>query len=398
MSCIVEEMAGNLTKVLKCDNTAAIALASSATGAWRTRHLKVRAAHLRWKLEAGSWDLKYEPGKDLVADIGTKVLAPTRMQNLMRNMEMGWQPKGGDRQEDESEEDLPVLNRLWLENDFKKIAQLVTVITMFQKIHGALAAQNDTKKEPANDDGSEVLYMFGVIMMILGMVLMKILQRCHMCWRRQEENPTMRSMRAATNGTTSSTRSTTRSSGEGSGRLGTVHGRQDHGRHCGRGTSRSSMPSARESDIRSAKQYRSETRGTQGVRDDDHLDRDEPHGEPPNQMDQPVEQHLQVSLTGRRRRFTLEAPWEAWFAESSQCFHRRRECRGLRNANRVKGHPICGRCQHVAQEQGQRSLAEVNYIFEDQLGTHHVDARCAAVTGTMLEIRQCKLCRTNGLS
>ena len=102
VSCLVEEMAGNMTKVLKCDNTAAIALGSSATGAWRTRHLKVRAAHLRWKLEAGSWGLKYEPGKDLVADIGTKVLAPTRMQNLMRNMEMGWQPKGGDRQEDES--------------------------------------------------------------------------------------------------------------------------------------------------------------------------------------------------------------------------------------------------------------------------------------------------------
>ena len=89
VSCLVEEMAGNMPKVLKCDHTAAIALGSSATGAWRTRHLKVRTAHLRWKLEAGSWDLNYEPGKDLVADIGTKVLAPTRMQNLMRSMEMG---------------------------------------------------------------------------------------------------------------------------------------------------------------------------------------------------------------------------------------------------------------------------------------------------------------------
>ena len=44
----------------------------------------MRAAHLRWKLEAGSWELQYQPGKDLVADLGTKVLAPTRMQNLMR--------------------------------------------------------------------------------------------------------------------------------------------------------------------------------------------------------------------------------------------------------------------------------------------------------------------------
>ena len=282
VSCLVEEMAGNMTKVLKCDNTAAIALGSSATGAWRTRHLKVRAAHLRWKLEAGSWDLKYEPGKDLVADIGTKVLAPTRMQNLMRNMEMGWQPKGGDRQEDEPEEDLPVVNRLWLENDFKKVAQLVTVITMFQKIDGALATQNDTKNESRNDEGSEVLYMFGVIVMILGMVLMKILQRCHMRWNRPREDPTMRSMRVTADGATSNTRPTTRSIGERGGRSDTVQGRQNHGRHCDGSTSRSSLSSTRGNQIRSAEQYDSGTQGTQGVRGDDHLDQQEPHEEPPN--------------------------------------------------------------------------------------------------------------------
>ena len=190
-------MAGNMRKVLKCDNTAAIALGSSATGAWRTRHLKVRAAHLRWKLEAGSWELKYEPGKDLVADIGTKVLAPTRTQNLMRNMEMGWQPTGGDKQEDESEEDLPVASRLWLENDFKKITQLVTIITMFQKIHGALATKNVTVKELDEGDGSEVLYMFGVIMMILGTVLMKVLQRCHKRWNKPREDSAMRRLHRA---------------------------------------------------------------------------------------------------------------------------------------------------------------------------------------------------------
>ena len=38
--------------------------------------------------------MKYEPGKDLVADIGAKVLAPTRVQNLMRNMEMDGNQKG----------------------------------------------------------------------------------------------------------------------------------------------------------------------------------------------------------------------------------------------------------------------------------------------------------------
>ena len=242
-------MAGNMQKVLKCDNTAAIALGSSATGPCRTRYLKVRAAHLRWKLEAGSWELKYEPGKDLVADIGAKVLAPTRTQNLMRNMEMGWQPKGADKQEDESEEDLPVASRLWLENDFKKVTQLVTVITMFQKIHGALATQNDAMKESGNEDGSEVLYMFGAIMMILGMVLMKILQRCHMRWNRPREDLTMRSMRVTADGTASSTRPTTRSVGERGGGSDTMQGHQNHGKHRDGSASRSSLSSTRGNEI-----------------------------------------------------------------------------------------------------------------------------------------------------
>ena len=59
---------------VKRDNTAAVSIASSATGAWRTRHLKVRAAHLRWKLHASLWELKYQPGRDLIADVGTKAL------------------------------------------------------------------------------------------------------------------------------------------------------------------------------------------------------------------------------------------------------------------------------------------------------------------------------------
>ena len=120
------------------------------------------------------------------------------------------------------------------------------------------------------------------------------------------------------------------------------------------------------------------------------------HGEPPNQMDRPSEQHLQISLTGRRRRFALDPPWEAWFAESSQCFHRRRECRGLRKANRVRGHPICGICQQSAR--GHSGLGVMDFIYEDQVGNFHTDTRCRAVTGAMLEIRQCKLCKENGLS
>lgn len=93
ISCVimVDEMTGG-AKYLKRDNTAAVSIASSATGAWRTRHQKVRAAHLRWKLQAGMWELKYQPGRDLIADVGTKALRAARMTEMRKNVSTGWQP------------------------------------------------------------------------------------------------------------------------------------------------------------------------------------------------------------------------------------------------------------------------------------------------------------------
>ena len=116
----------------------------------------------------------------------------------------------------------------------------------------------------------------------------------------------------------------------------------------------------------------------------------EPQEEPPNQADLPGGHHLQITLTGRRRRFPNEPTWKIWFAESSKCFHRQRSCRGLSKANRVHEQPVCGACQRATR--GQRSLRETNFVYEDQLGNFHTDARCNAVTGPMTEIRQCKVC------
>ena len=43
LACIVEELEGKVDKQLVWDNMAAVALSTTRTGAWRTRHLKVRA-------------------------------------------------------------------------------------------------------------------------------------------------------------------------------------------------------------------------------------------------------------------------------------------------------------------------------------------------------------------
>ena len=90
VACLVDEMAMDIPKFLKCDNTAAVSIANCATGAWRTRHLKVRAAHLRWRIQSGQWELKYQPGRELIADIGTKALPIARLNELRQRMGMSW--------------------------------------------------------------------------------------------------------------------------------------------------------------------------------------------------------------------------------------------------------------------------------------------------------------------
>ena len=61
---------------LVADNQAALSLCCSDTGAWRTRHLRLRSARLRELLadEASGWVARYCPGADLIADGFTKSL------------------------------------------------------------------------------------------------------------------------------------------------------------------------------------------------------------------------------------------------------------------------------------------------------------------------------------
>ena len=72
------------SREIRVDNSAAITLASEEGGSWRTRHLKVRAAALRQRIQEGWASIAYCPGEWQLADGLTKVLASKRMEMLMR--------------------------------------------------------------------------------------------------------------------------------------------------------------------------------------------------------------------------------------------------------------------------------------------------------------------------
>ena len=70
-------------RVLCVDNAAAITLATSEGGSWKTRHLKVRHRALRQKVEDKWLCIQYCPGDQQLADTLTKILASQRLTMLM---------------------------------------------------------------------------------------------------------------------------------------------------------------------------------------------------------------------------------------------------------------------------------------------------------------------------
>ena len=79
---LVSDVFGGYPKSLLIDNQAAIQLISEESGAWRTRHLRLRANHLRWRISRMDWRVNHCPGERMLADLGTKPLAAQRFEDL----------------------------------------------------------------------------------------------------------------------------------------------------------------------------------------------------------------------------------------------------------------------------------------------------------------------------
>ena len=118
----------HIQKILYGDSTAAIAVASTPDGTWRTRHLRLRCNGLRERIQQGStWAIRHLPGTELVADFLTKpITVKARWPQFFAFMKM---TSGGDNVTEGSSQD-PVIgerkdgqgnDESW-KQDVKKIA------------------------------------------------------------------------------------------------------------------------------------------------------------------------------------------------------------------------------------------------------------------------------------
>ena len=123
---------------------------NTKVGSWRTRHLKVRS-------DNGDWDIVHKKGEELVADLGTKVMGPLRVEELKKLMNLERMPEpvqekglADDLVQRIAEDDAGVHGRpcppsicsVNFEEDSKKIAKLIAVMRICQKIR-IVSAQPD---------------------------------------------------------------------------------------------------------------------------------------------------------------------------------------------------------------------------------------------------------------
>ncbi|CAE7291385.1 GIP, partial [Symbiodinium microadriaticum] len=72
------------TLTLKVDNAAAVGLSNESAGTWKTRHLRVRAYHLREAVRLKEITIEHIPGAEQLGDLGTKAFHRPRLQELLR--------------------------------------------------------------------------------------------------------------------------------------------------------------------------------------------------------------------------------------------------------------------------------------------------------------------------
>ncbi|CAE7275885.1 GIP [Symbiodinium microadriaticum] len=68
---------------LRVDNSAAVGLSSESAGTWKTRHLRVRAYHLREAVRLKQLSIVHVAGVDQLGDLGTKAFHRPRLQQLL---------------------------------------------------------------------------------------------------------------------------------------------------------------------------------------------------------------------------------------------------------------------------------------------------------------------------
>ena len=149
--------------ILRVDNTAACGLATTSPGSWKTRHLKVKARHLRFETNEGRIRVVHTPGEVQAADMGTKPVPVARLVDLRKL----WGMCSAEDFEDDEEE---VIVRSLRGGVYYDLLRMMAWMMMVSRIPGVRATGIYNKK-PLDYDGSVEFY---VLVLIGGIALLAV--------------------------------------------------------------------------------------------------------------------------------------------------------------------------------------------------------------------------------
>eukprot|EP00438_Fugacium_kawagutii_P029112 Skav233709 [mRNA] locus=scaffold2120:28636:35173:- [translate_table: standard] len=129
------------TKVIRIDNLAALNLLTEPSGSWRTRHLRLKAASLRWRISKMDWLPEPVPGAKQVADVGTKPLTAPRLQELKRMMGMGERKTG----EEEGKCEEAKKSEESIQERLEAVGKILKVLTVIELIQGVAAQPSEER-------------------------------------------------------------------------------------------------------------------------------------------------------------------------------------------------------------------------------------------------------------
>ena len=170
ISEIEEAMGCTYKRQLLSDSSAAIAITSEAGGSWRTRHLRVRAFNLRWRLMDESWSIHHVMGETMLADLGTKALTGRRIDDLRRL----WRLEPLEEVVEEisaGQENTKEANGHGDLESMTAMVKVMTLASMITKVQAKEKVEADGEEEPA-----DTLKVLMTVVSVMSIILYKLVE------------------------------------------------------------------------------------------------------------------------------------------------------------------------------------------------------------------------------
>ena len=195
---LIEEFYGKkILAIAHTDSASALSITTGDSGAWKTRHLRLKAAALKWRVQQGDWVVKHRPGDQMPADAGTKVLTVEKFQRLRvmlgmkelekieEKIEEKKDEKIEEKEEEKSEERKRQKKGLKGDSslpDLKKALQMIVVAVQLMSVK-AMEDENGPK-DVSSFSLFDVVMMYTVAVVLITVICMRY------PWRTESQAPT----------------------------------------------------------------------------------------------------------------------------------------------------------------------------------------------------------------